>query len=87
MNILERIKTKPEYKYLVLILLIIGVIYIQDSELREIKNNPNIEVQCNIKGKGIITIDKNKIVDILDDGTFVFENGYSQSCTIIRGDK
>jgi len=58
-----------------------------DSNLEEIKNNDNIVVQCQIKGKGYITIDKSKITGIMDDGTFIFTNGSAKNCDVSRTDE
>jgi len=85
-NIIERIKTKPGYKILAGLILVVGLIYgskkINEIEINNIKNNPDILVECDIKGEGWMLINKSKIVDILDDGTFVFTNGYAKSCKV-----
>jgi len=89
MNIIERVKNKPGYKFLAVIGLIYGLWYIGTMDERqyinEIKNNDNVSVMCNIKGKGFIDIDKSKITGILDDGHnfgFMFSNGYSTNCEV-----
>jgi len=86
MKIIERIKTKSGYKILTIVFLIVGSFYllekINNQELNKIKNNPNIVVECDIKDKGWIEINKSKIVDIMYDGTFVFTNGYAKSCKV-----
>jgi len=84
-NIIERIKTKPEYKILFLLFVLILPFYllhlINESELNNIKNSDD-EIICNIKGKGTIIIDKSKIIGFTDDGGFIFENGYAKNCYI-----
>jgi len=83
----ERILTKPGYKILggLLIIVLLYVTNKMDKDyIQKIKHNSNIVVECNIKGKGLIEIDKSKIVDILDDGTFIFTNGYAKSCKIYK---
>jgi hypothetical protein len=88
MTLKERVLTKPGYKYLLLIGIVIGLIqilnYLDKQEINKIKNDPNISVECNIKGKGWVTIDKSKITSIGDDGTFIFTNGYAKSCIVIN---
>ena len=86
MKIIERIKTKPGYKIILvaIILIIAGNVISNKSYIQKIKNDPNIVVECNIKDKGWIEIDKSKIVDIMDDGTFIFANGYAKNCQVIN---
>jgi len=83
-NIIERIKTKPGYKILFLLFVLILPFYllhlVNESELNNLKNSDN-EVICYIKGKGDVIIDKNKIVGF-EDGMFIFENGYAKNCYI-----
>ena len=83
---IERIKTKPGYKVLAILFIVVGALELLhlDNEhyLNSIKNDPNIDVTCNIKGEGWVSIDKSKIVDVYDDGTFVFTNGYASNCVI-----
>jgi len=85
MKIIERIKTKPGYKIVAGLLIIFGLFYVankmDENEINNIKNNPNIIVECNIKGMGWVSIDKSKITDI-SDGTFIFKNGYAKSCKV-----
>jgi hypothetical protein len=88
-RILNRIKTKPGYKVLGFILLVIAPFYLvglmDQAEIDKIKNNPKIEVQCNIRDKGWVTIDKSKIIGIDDNGGFIFTNGYAKNCEVING--
>ena len=86
MKIIERIKTKPGYKILAGLIIVVGLFYglekVNENEINNIKNNPNLVVECNIKGLGWVSIDKSKITDISDDGTFIFKNGYAKSCQV-----
>ena len=86
MKLIDRIKTKPGYKILLIlgiIILISWIYHLHLKKIKEIKNNPNIIVQCFIKGKGLIDINKSKIEDI-NDGTFIFTDGYATNCKIIK---
>jgi len=84
-NIIERIKTKPGYKFLAVMIILIAPLYLlhltNESELNNIKNNPDIDVVCNIKGQGYISIDKDKIVS-MNGTTIVFTNGSASNCEI-----
>ena len=86
-EIKHRINTKPGYPIVFFGLLLGFGFYLlhldNQSYLNNIKNNPNIDVQCVIKGEGLVSIDKSKIVDVMDDGTFVFTNGYAKNCEVI----
>jgi len=86
MSIIERIKTKPGYKIIgiAIFLIIANNILSNKSYIEKIKNNKNIIVECNIKNKGWIEIDKSKITGIMDDGTFIFTNGYAKNCQVIN---
>jgi hypothetical protein len=81
---LERIKTKPGYKYLFFIIIIFILFYIINSENKSyIQKLHNSTITCNIKGKGWTVIDSSKIVDFDDEsGTLIFENGYAKNCII-----
>jgi hypothetical protein len=85
-KIINRIKTKPGYKIIAFLLILFLPFYLlaqlNNQELNKIKNNPDIIVECQIKNKGWVVIDKNKIIDIDDDGTFIFENGYAKNCIV-----
>ena len=83
---IERIKTKPGYKFLAVLFILALPIYLLhlDNEhyLNSIKNDPNIDVTCNIKGEGWVSIDKSKIIDVDDNGVFIFKNGYASNCVV-----
>ena len=83
-TIKDRINNKPGYPIVFFgVLLGLSLYWLH---LDNIKNNPNIEVQCVIKGEGLVDIDKNKIISVEDDGTFVFTNGYASNCEVINND-
>ena len=84
MSIIERIITKPGYKIIgiAIFLIIANNILSNKSYIEKIKNDKNIVVECNIKNKGWTEIDKSKIIDVMDDGTFIFTNGYAKKCEI-----
>jgi len=85
---IERIKTKPGYKFLAVLFIIAIPFYllhlVNQSELNDIKNNSNVQVQCLIKGKGYVIIDKSKITGTMENGGFIFENGYASNCEIVK---
>ena len=87
MKLIERIKTKPGYKFIAFVAIIITPLYLlyleNQKELYKIKNDPNIEVQCLIREKGLVSIDKRKITSINDD-VIIFTNGYATNCEIIN---
>jgi len=80
---IERILTKPGYKILAIVILLLVLHYFNKTEIEELKN-PNTIIECNIKNKGWIEIDKNKITGIMDDGTIQFTNGYAKNCKIYK---
>jgi hypothetical protein len=88
MTIIQRIKTKPGYKYLFLaIILVILIDAINNENKNYIKKLRNSTIECNIKGKGWTIIDSSKIVDFDDEtGTIIFENGYAKNCIIENKD-
>jgi len=86
MSFLERVKTKPGYKILAVIAIFGGLLYalhkVNESELNSIKENPHLNVICNIRGEGPVAIDKSKIIGFTDDGGYIFTNGYASSCYV-----
>ena len=89
-TIKDRINNKPGYPIVffgVLLGLSLYWLHIDNkSYLDNIKNNQNIEVQCVIKGEGLVDIDKDKIIGVDDEGTFIFTNGYASNCEVINND-
>ena len=86
-RIVERIKTRPGYKFIAVLLLLILPFYllhlVNQSEINKIKNS-DVDIICSIKGEGYVTIDKSKIIGVTDNG-FIFENGYAENCYIEKG--
>jgi len=89
-KIIYRLKTKPGYKFIAILLLLLTPFYllhlVNKSEINEIKNNDNIVIICNIKGKGETIIDKKLIIGFTDNGGFIFKNGYAENCYIEKGE-
>ena len=81
---LERIRTKPGYKYLAILFLLIAIFYLINKEHNSyIEKLQHSTITCNIKGKGWTVIDSSKIVDFDDEtGIIIFENGYAKNCII-----
>jgi len=87
MNIVERIKTKPGYKVVgaIIIVILLGWINhnITNSYIKHFKNGDYI-LQCDIKGEWK-TINPDKIVGFDDEtGAFIFTNGYAKNCEVIK---
>jgi len=81
---LERIRTKPGYKYLAIIIILISIFYAINAEHKSyMEKLQHSTITCNIKGKGWTVIDSSKIVDFDDEtGIIIFENGSAKNCII-----
>ena len=85
-KLLERIRTKPGYKYLAIIaIIVIALDYLRVSNLAyEVKHNPNLHLICDFKN-GSREVPKDKIVTYIgDEDVWSFTNGWAQQCTIVN---
>jgi len=84
-KIIERIKTKPGYKFLGLLLLIYLFYHILEVTSPEyyIKNG-KAELYCDF-GDGYRLVPKEKIVGYIDDVNYwAFTNGYARNCYVAK---
>ena len=87
-NILERIKTKPGYKVLLFLAIVVLLSWLnyRSSLYYKVKHN-EVTLVCEFKD-GWKTIDPNKFTGYIDEeNVWTFVNGYSHNCYLEKPNK